>query len=311
MSRFSGLLATSLAGGAAVIGKQAGDDIEQQRRNELMQQAAAVEEARQMRLLDMQNRLQKERTLYETSGEGGAARLDFERRAGEQANDLRINGEVARATNPELVAAREAEFDAELQRKIKAGKALLPLEIERASKLAAADAGTRAKYRDKPQTMGEKAAELETFLGRKLDPKERELLSGLARGRDPETGYETVVEKKYDANGNEIGSVTRKVPIRAGAAGPAQEVDELKATMDAARAAREKKETPSKAEKTAEKQDDKPAGRGMLPAFTGGTGRSQANAITEDPPRRGYPGGFIFNGKTYPTLEAAKAARGY
>ncbi|MCH9836956.1 hypothetical protein K0U83_14915, partial [bacterium] len=129
---------------------------------------------------------------------------------GEQATDLAIKGKVAEATNPELLAAEDARADAELARKIKAGKALLPLEIERASKLAAADAGTRAKYREKPQTMAEKAAELEKFLDRKLLPEERERLSGLAKGGAQ--GEETVKTTTYDASGQPIEERTVKGP---------------------------------------------------------------------------------------------------
>ena len=39
--------------------------------------------------------------------------------------------------------------------------------------------------------------------------------------------------------------------------------------------------------------------------------RGQANAITEEPARRGQPAVFIYQGQKYPTREAAVAARGY
>ena len=207
---FGGILATALAGGAGVIGKQAGDDIEAGRRADLMKQQADIEEQMRMRLAEFSEKQRRAGVLYDTTGEGGAAKLDLARRTGEQATDLAIKGKVAEATNPELVAAEDARADAELQRKIKAGKALLPLEIERASKLAAADAGTRAKYREKPQTMAEKAAELEAFLGRKLLPEERERFAGLAKGGAQ--GEETVKTTKYDANGQPIEERTVKGP---------------------------------------------------------------------------------------------------
>ena len=207
---FGGILATALAGGAGVIGKQAGDDIADQRKADLLKQQADIEFQTQQRLAEMRQRLDRDQTLWKTQGEGGTATLDFNRRDIEQRNDLAIKGKVAEATNPELVAAEDARADAELQRKIKAGKALLPLEIERASKLAAADAGTRAKYREKPQTMAEKAAELEKFLDRKLLPEERERLSGLSKGGAQ--GEETVKTTKYDANGQPIEERTVKGP---------------------------------------------------------------------------------------------------
>lgn len=216
---FGGILAQALAGGTAAIGKQAGDDLEAQRRAEMMRQQADIEEQMRMRLADFSERQRRSGALWDTTGEGGAAKLDLARRTGEQANDIAIKGKVAEATNPELLAAEDVRADAELQRKIKAGKALLPLEIERASRLAAADAGTRARYREKAPTMADKAAELEAFLGRKLLPEERERMSGLTKGRDPETGYETVEQREYDANGQEVRKTTRKEPIRAGQGG--------------------------------------------------------------------------------------------
>lgn len=47
-----GLLSTALAGGAGVIGKQAGDDIEQGRKADLMKQQADIEEQMRMRLAE-------------------------------------------------------------------------------------------------------------------------------------------------------------------------------------------------------------------------------------------------------------------
>ncbi len=249
---FGGILAQALAGGAGAIRDQATGDIEQKRRLDIAAETAKIQEQMQMRLAEFNERKRREGLLYDTTGEGGAAKLDLARRSGEQANDLSIRGKVAEATNPELIAAEDAKADAELQRKIKAGKALLPLEIERASKLAAADAGTRAKYREKPQTMGEKAAELETFLGRKLLPEERERLSGLAKGRDPETGYETVETKEYDANGQEVRKITRKEPIKAGEPGKPDPADPYAVP----------KRDPKPGAKPA--ATDKPQGKGIL-----------------------------------------------
>ncbi len=207
---FGGILATALAGGAGVIGKQAGDDIESQRKADMLKQQADIEFQTQQRLAEMRQRMERDQTLWKTRGDGGTATLDFNRRDLKQRNDLAIKGKVAEATNPELLAAEDAKFYADLKRKIKAGKELLPLEIDRAMKLAAADAGTRAKYREKPQTMGEKAAELETFFGRKLLPEERERMSGLTKGGAQ--GEETVKTTEYDSNGQPIKERTVKGP---------------------------------------------------------------------------------------------------
>ena len=266
---FGGILAQALAGGTAAIGKQAGDDLEAQRRAEMMRQQADIAEQTEKRLMEMRQRMGRDQTLWETTGEGGAAKLDLARRTGEQATGIAIKGKVAEATNPELLAAEDVRADAELQRKIKAGKALLPLEIERASRLAAADAGTRARYREKAPTMADKAAELEAFLGRKLLPEERERMSGLTKGRDPDTGYETVEQKEYDANGQEVRKTTRKEPIRAGQGGGKADPADPYAVpkRDAAPAAAKPAAT------------DKPQGKGILQSLgdaVGGVMRSGA-----------------------------------
>ena len=106
-----GLLATALAGGAGVIGKQAGDDIEAGRKADLMRQQAEIEEQTQMRLMEMRQRFGREQLEYETTGKGGAAKLDFARRDREQANDLSVKGKVAEATNPELAAAKDTQAE--------------------------------------------------------------------------------------------------------------------------------------------------------------------------------------------------------
>ena len=94
---FGGILATALAGGAGVIGKQAGDDIEARRKADMLKQQADIEFQTQQRLAEMRQRLDRDQTLWKTQGEGGTATLDFNRRDIEQRNDLAIKGEVAKA----------------------------------------------------------------------------------------------------------------------------------------------------------------------------------------------------------------------
>ena len=214
-----GLLATALAGGAGVIGKQAGDDIEAGRKADLMKQQADIEEQMRMRLAEFSEKQGRDRTLWETSGEGGAAKLDLARRSGEQANDLNLKGKVAEASNPELAAARDTQAEAELQRDIKRINATAGPEADKAVKIAEARARIEAKYRKADPTVQSKVRELEAALGRKLTEPELMKALGMTAGRDPDTGYETVVEKQFDAQGNETGSVTRKVPIKGGQGG--------------------------------------------------------------------------------------------
>lgn len=106
MSRFGGILATALAGGAGAIQKQAGDDIEAQRRADLMRQQADIDLQFKQRLVEFGERQRRAGTLWDTTGEGGAAKLDLARRTGEQANDLAIKGRVAEATAPSWLQPR-------------------------------------------------------------------------------------------------------------------------------------------------------------------------------------------------------------
>lgn len=144
---FGGILATALAGGAGVIGKQAGDDIEAQRKADMLKQQADIEFQTQQRLAEMRQRLERDQTLWKTQGEGGTATLDFSRRDLEQRNDLAIKGKVAEATNPELAAAKDTQAEAELQREIRRIQATAKPEAEKAAAIAEARAKMEAKYR--------------------------------------------------------------------------------------------------------------------------------------------------------------------
>lgn len=214
-----GLLATAFAGGAKVVGEQAGGDIEQSRKAELMKQQADIEEQMRMRLSEFGEKQRRDGLLYDTTGEGGAAKLDLARRSGEQANDLSIKGKVAEATNPELAAAKDTQAEAELQRDIKRINATTKPEAEKAAAIAEARARADAKYRKADPTVQSKIADIEKVLNRPLTEQERLTAIGLAKTLDKDTGYETVVEKQFDAQGNETGSVTRKVPIKGGQGG--------------------------------------------------------------------------------------------
>ena len=119
-------------------------------------------------------------------------------------------------------ARADADADAEIRRKLRAGEKLLPFEQKRAKALAEADAGTRAKYREAPPDVLQKVAQIEKVLGRSLNEQEKLAMMGLAaKGRDPETGYETVKETTMTDTGQR--EVTRKVPIMAGSAPQGQQ----------------------------------------------------------------------------------------
>ncbi len=91
---FGGLLATALAGGAAVIGKQAGDDIEQGRKADLMRQQADIEEQMRMRLAENQERIRQAGVLAETSGTLGEAKLGYASRVARQVDTIKQENEA-------------------------------------------------------------------------------------------------------------------------------------------------------------------------------------------------------------------------
>lgn len=75
-----GLLATALAGGAGVIGKQAGDDIEAGRKADLMRQQADIEEQMRMRIMERQEDVRQRGALADVTGPLGKAKLDYKSR---------------------------------------------------------------------------------------------------------------------------------------------------------------------------------------------------------------------------------------
>ena len=267
---FGGILAQALAGGSAAIGKQAGDDLEAQRRAEMMRQQADIAEQTEMRLIELRQRMGRDQTLWETTGEGGAAKLDLARRTGEQANDIAIKSKVAEAKNPELRAAKAQEAEDELQRDIRRIQATAKPEAEKAAAIAEARERIQAKYRVGTPSLQQKIAELEKARGRPLSDAEKDQVLGLApKGRDPDTGYETVEQKEYDANGQEVRKTTRKEPIRAGQGGGKADPADPYAVpkRDAAPAAAKPAAT------------DKPQGKGILQSLgdaVGGVMRSGA-----------------------------------
>ena len=91
---FGGILAQALAGGTAAIGKQAGDDIEAQRKADLMRQQADIEEQMRMRLSEFSEKQRRSGVLWETSGEGGAAKREYRK------------GELADASAADIAKAR-------------------------------------------------------------------------------------------------------------------------------------------------------------------------------------------------------------
>jgi len=265
---FGGILAQALAGGTAAIGKQAGDDIEAQRRADMMRQQADIEEQMRMRLADFSERQRRAGALWDTAGEGGAAKLDFARRTGEQATDIAIKGKVSEATNPELVAAKAAEAESELQREIRKIKETAKPEAEKAAAIAEARARAEAKYRKADPTIAGKMADMEKALGRPLNEQERLAALGLApKGRDPELDTVTVEETTGEIGGPQT-KTTRKEVRRPGQGGKAEAVDPYAVPKGAAKAA---------GAASAPAADGKPQGRGMLQSIADAVGSAASS----------------------------------
>nr|HPL80846.1 hypothetical protein [Burkholderiaceae bacterium] len=142
---------------------------------------------------------------------------------------------------------------AELQREIRKINATAKPEAEKAAAIAEARARMEAKYRKADPTVASKVAEMEKALGRKLTEAELLQATGLAKTLDRETGYETVEEKEYDANGQEIRKRTRKEPLKAGDPGKPDPADPYAVPKRDAK--------PGAAPKAA---GDKPQGKGIL-----------------------------------------------
>ena len=254
---FGGILAQALAGGTAAIGKQAGDDLEAQRRAEMMRQQADIAEQTEKRLMEMRQRMGRDQALWETTGEGGAAKLDLARRTGEQANDIAIKGKVAEAKSPELRAAKAQEAEDELQRDIRRIQATAKPEAEKAAAIAEARERIQAKYRVGTPSLQQTIAELEKARGRPLSDAEKDQVLGLApKGRDPELDTVTIEE----INGDPMGAhtkTTRKEVRRPGQGGGKADPADPYAVP--------KREQAPAAKPAA---TDKPQGRGMLQSLT-------------------------------------------
>lgn len=258
---FGGILATALAGGASVIGKQAGDDIEAQRKADLMRQQADIEFQTQQRIAEMRQRFGRDQTLWETTGEGGAAKLDLARRTGEQANAIALQGKVDEAKNPELTKALDERAEAELQREIRKIKETAKPEAEKAAAIAEARARAEAKYRKADPTIAGKMADMEKALGRPLTEQERLAALGLApKERNPELDTVTIEEISGDPMGQHT-KTTRKEVRKPGQGGAKPEADDPYAVpKGAAKGA------------SAPAAGSKPQGKGMLQSLTDAVG---------------------------------------
>lgn len=213
MSLFARALSGAAQGVAQVTNKWIDEDIAQQRAQfiaELQRTTATNIRNDDAAFRDKRAPIERDNMRQDVLAKGDAAR----------------QAELAGLQDAPLQEARranaDAEADAEIQRKLRAGEKLLPFEQKRATVLAEADAGTRAKYREKAPDMMERARQFRELMGREPTEQEKLTMAGFAaKGRDPETGYETVEETTMTDNGER--RVTRRVPIMAGSAPQGQQ----------------------------------------------------------------------------------------
>ena len=252
---FGGILAKALAGGAGVIGKQAGDDIADQRKADLLKQQADIEFQTQQRLAEMRQRLDRDQTLWKTQGEGGTATLDFNRRDIEQRNDLAIS----QARNMIPVAVEQATAVAGAQRDAVTKSGSDPAYIKALRAISAANAAPdRTDYKGREldnaiKQMGldnaKRVQELKAEFGKAPPERQQQIKDELSilTGKDADKFVPVPLK---DADGAISGyqvfdtKAGRFVDAGSGKGGS----DPIKAAMDAARAeAAAKKQAPAKA----------------------------------------------------------------
>lgn len=144
---------------------------------------------------------------------------------------------------------------------------LTPAEAARAGAIADAQGRSQAKYREPrepKETIAAKVSQVEAVLGRPLTEQEKLAVMGMAKNRDPELDTETVTEEQLQPDGS-VKKTTRKQVRRPGQAGPAEPTDDpIKAAMDAARAAKDKKPAPQPAAGAPAASNPAPAGGGLM-----------------------------------------------
>ena len=148
---FGGILATALAGGAGVIGKQAGDDIEAQRKADLMRQEADIREQAEKRLIEFRanaDRIANKNKLIDTrdftsADETLAASDKIARATG--ATSRAVQAETAGDEMLNTALRKKAEGDAQTATEITKKQAADPAYRNAINVLKLADPEVRAR----------------------------------------------------------------------------------------------------------------------------------------------------------------------
>jgi len=149
-----GLLATALAGGAGVIGKQAGDDIEQGRKADLMRQQADIEEQMRMRLAEFGEKQRRSGVVWDNTGEAADAKLGM--RGRELA--LQSDADIAKARGMIPVQQEAARAGAKTATDITKEQAADPIYLGSVAKIKLADPEVAARIAASRASAGASAA---------------------------------------------------------------------------------------------------------------------------------------------------------
>lgn len=201
---FGGILATALAGGAQVVGKQAGDDIEAGRKTDLMREQAAIEEAMRMRLAEFnagvertaaKNKLLDTRD-FNASDETIAANDKVAQAAGKTARGVRLAELTDAGLNEaaRVKAAGDARAASDTERELIKAKAGDKDYIKSFTALKLADPEVRAHIAQMNAAAGASAASVRESAERlrqlgqvgAVAQTVRGLQSDLAKTTDPE-----------------------------------------------------------------------------------------------------------------------------
>ncbi len=252
---FGGILAQALAGGTAAIGKQAGDDLEAQRRADLMKQQANIEEQMRMRLAEFSEKQRRSGVLYDTIGDGGAAKREY--RKGELADAS--DAAISQARNMIPVAVEQATAVAGAKRDAVTKSGSDPAYIKALRAISAANAAPdRTDYKGREldnaikQMQVDNAARadgLRKEFGKATPERQQQIKDQLSilTGKDADK-FVPVPLKDADGaiSGYQVFDTKSGKFVDAGAGKGGG--DPIKAAMDAARAeAAAKKQAPAKA----------------------------------------------------------------
>lgn len=118
MAKFGGIIAGALGGGAQAVGQIAEGQIQNNQRLDLAREMSTIDEQKQLRIAQANETMRRDANAYDTTGQGGTNKLDFQARSTAQNNTADVKkasdmipveaeraGAVTKATNTAATAA--------------------------------------------------------------------------------------------------------------------------------------------------------------------------------------------------------------